>query len=388
MAFLRSSRVRESFDALTASQVIEHEPAQGAYLTPSGHLFTDELFLTPEIAMAVPAYRRARTLISSSLSQMPIHRYLDATGAALDSIPILRRPDPARVRSAFLADVIGDLCDYGVAYTVNPHHGGAAGYWTPERGNGIRKHRSLEYLPVANVVEVTPDGYRIQERKPGEATIREYEVSAESVVAFECAAGGWLRDGARAITTARHLEDAARLYAGNPNPQTLLRNVGPRRTAEQVTQLLDALEASRRTRSTAYLGRDLELESFGFDAQQIALSDARATAVLDIARLTGIPSIYLFQGPHEASMVYSTQTQARLDLHAAMTPFATAIAERLSMDDVTGEGVHVEFDYTEWLRVDPQMRADLYTKLVPLGVLTVEEARAFENLTTTETRQE
>ena len=388
MAFLRSTRVRESFDALTASQVIEHEPAAGAWLSPAGELFTDELFLTAEMAQGVPAYRRARTLISSSLAQMPLRRYLDSTGQALDSIPILRRPDPARVRSAFWGDVLGDLTDHGVAYTLNPRHASPEGYWTPERGGGIRKHRSLEWLPVANVVEVDERGYRIQERKPGANEVHEYRVPASAVVAFECSAGGWLRDGARAITTARMLEDSARLYAGNPNPQTLLRNVGPRRTAEQVTQLLDALETSRRSRSTAYLGRDLELESFGFDAQQIALSDARATAILDIARLTGVPSIYLFQGPHEASMTYSTQTQARLDLHAAMTPYATAIAERLSMDDVTGEGVHVEFDLTEWLRVDPSMRADLYTKLIPLGVLTVAEARAFEGLSTTETRAE
>ncbi len=132
------------------------------------------------------------------------------------------------------------------------------------------------------------------------------------------------------------------------------------------------------------LGRDLELESFGFDANAIALSESRSSNVLEIARLTGVPSIYLSQGPSEASMTYSNQTQARLDLHAAMTPFATAIAERLSMDDVTGEGNRVEYDFSEWLRVDPGMRADLYTKLVPLGVLTVDEARRFEQLNSTE----
>ena len=83
-------------------------------------------------------------------------------------------------------------------------------------------------------------------------------------------------------------------------------------------------------------------------------------------------------------MTYSNQTRARLDLHSAMTPFATAIAERLSMDDVTGEGNRVEYDFSEWLRVDPSMRASLYTQLVPLGVLTVEEARRFEQLNNTE----
>jgi phage portal protein BeeE len=66
-----------------------------------------------------------------------------------------------------------------------------------------------------------------------------------------------------------------------------------------------------------------------------------------------------------------------------LVPFTTAIAQRLSFDDVTGNGLTVDFDYTPFLRVDPTMRADLYAKLIPLGVMTPEEARAFEQLTPT-----
>lgn len=377
--------MRENFDALTASQVIENDAPPSAALLPSGQLYTEELFVTTEIAMGVPAYKRAKTLIASSISQMPAYQYKDTTGEKLPSLPILRRPDPNRVRSAFLADLLGDLCDHGIAYALNPQWNTAAG-WRYGESREMRKHKSLIYLPAINVAEVTEDGYRIQERKPGSAEVREYQVPAYGIVGFECAAGGWLKDGARAIVTARTLEDSARMYATNPQPTTLLRNIGPRKTPEQVQALLDALETSRRTRSTAYIGRDLELESFGFDANAISLSDARATAILDIARLTGVPSIYLSQGPNEASMMYSNQTQARLDLHATMTPYVTAINERLSMDDITGEGRHVELDLAEWLRVDPTMRADLYAKLVPLGVLTVEEARALEGINTTEVR--
>ena len=386
MALFRATRARDNFDTVTASQVVESDSVErAAALLGNGQLFTEELFVTSAIAMTVPAYRRARTIISSSLAQMPLHQYR-ANGEKLPSIPILRTPDPQRVRSAFFGDLIADLADHGVAYALNPRWNTEAGWRYSDTTE--RKHRSLVYLPAINVVEVSESGYRIQERKPGSAEVREYQVPADAVVGFECSAGAWLRDGARAIVTARLLEDSARMYAGNPQPTTLLRNVGPRKTPEQVQALLDALETSRRTRSTAYLGRDLELESFGFDATQISLADARATAILDIARLTGVPSIYLSQGPHEASMVYSNQTQARLDLHAAMTPFATAITERLSFDDVTGEGKHVEFDLAEWLRVDPMMRDDLYTKLVPLGILTTEEARVLEGLNTAQVRSQ
>jgi hypothetical protein len=51
--------------------------------------------------------------------------------------------------------------------------------------------------------------------------------------------------------------------------------------------------------------------------------------VLDIARITGIPALYLSQGISDSSMSYTTTTQQRLDLHAALLPFAAAVAERL-----------------------------------------------------------
>ncbi len=58
----------------------------------------------------------------------------------------------------------------------------------------------------------------------------------------------------------------------------------------------------------------------------------------------------------------------------------TAIEQRLSMDDVTVRGQYVEFDLDDFLRGDPLTRADVYSKLIPLGVLTVEEAREEEDL--------
>lgn len=367
MAFLRSTRVRESFDALTASQVVEpgDTPVAGV-LGVDGTLYTDEFFVTREVAMSVPAYKRAWTLITASLSQMPLGLYRESSRLATP--PFLRRMDSERIQAAFLADIIGDLCHHGVAYarvTARDDDGMVA---------------SVQYLPVEDVLEVTETSYRILVREPGDPEVHEALLAAREVLGFECSAGTWLKHGARVITTARMLEEAARLYASSPVPLTLLKNSGPRKTPEQVAELLDAIGDARRARSTAYVGRDLELEHMGWDANQIALGEARAHSVLDVARVTGVPSIYLSQGPNEAAMMYSNQTQARLDLHSAMTPYATAVAQRLSMDDCTYGGNRVEFEFAEWLRVDPTMRANLYAQMIPLGVLTVQEARRMENL--------
>jgi hypothetical protein len=327
----------------------------------------------------VPAYRRAKRLISDNVAQL-VWRQATLGGKQLPTVPFLRQPDPSRTRSALFADLVDDLADYGVAYLLNPEWSTPAGWRYSNAGTGTRKHRSARYLPVADVLDVDADGYRIRlsDDEP------DVPVPAYAVIGFECKAGGWLKAGARAITTARMLEDAARLYASNPLPTLVLRNTGPRKTPDQVTELLGQLEAARRERSTAYVGRDLELDAFSMSAVDIALSDARGTAILDIARLTGVPSLYLGQGPNDASMTYSNMTQQKLDLLSAVTPYASAIAERLSFDDITGEGAATFADVEAWLRVDPKLRAELYAALVPLGVLTVDEARSLEPLVVTE----
>jgi hypothetical protein len=352
-------------------------------ISPTGELYIDELFVTREVANAVPAYRRAKTLIGSNLSILPL-RQRDGSGKLLPSIPILRRPDPDRVSSAFWSDLYADLADFGVAYAVNPNWSNPSGWRYADSQLTARKHASLRYLPVEDVLDVSETHYRIRTRTPGADHYDEELVPVSAVVGFECSAGNWLKTGARAITTARLLEDAARMYANYPQPLSLLRNTGPRKTPEQVQELLATMESARRTRSTAYLGRDLDLTSTGFTATDISLSDARGTAVLDIARVTGVPSLYLFQGPNDASMTYSNMTMMRLDLHAAMVPFAQAVAERFSFDDLTGNGVTVEHDFSPFLRVDPQMRADLYASLISSGVMTVEEARQLEGFVATE----
>lgn len=378
-----ADRVRDAF-AVTAAAVADtgtpDHAAVARSMTLEDFLAAQTEFVNREHAHAVPAYRRARTLIAQTLAGCSI-KIRPRDGRLIEPGPFLRQPDPSRTAVAFWADIIGDLADYGVAYAVNTS--GRFGY-ADAKNPYKRKHLAVERVDPENVL-ATPDGYDVTipatdvwGRLVGPAETRHYPAS--HVVAFESDAGAWLRYGARAITTARMLEDAARTYASTPSPTTVLSNSGPRKTPEQVIELLDAFETARRTRSTAYTGRDITIDSFGFDATQIALTDARSAAVLDIARLTGVPSIYLSQGPNDASLTYSNMTQQRLDLLNAIQPFATAIEQRLSFDDVTGEGTTARFDFSAWFRTDPKFRAEIASIYVPLGVLSPNEVREYEDL--------
>lgn len=337
-------------------------------------------YVSRDRALLVPAFRRAVTLVGSTLGQMHI-RQMDSTRRVVATSAFLRQPDPKRTLAALLTDTYTDLALWGAAYWYNPR-------WATEdgwryAGSPKRKHRSVERIAPEDVAEVTHRTYTIY-RYDERGVSHPVTVPVEAMISFECASGNWLRDGAQILSTAGLAEEAVRMYLATPVPTTVIKNNGPRKTAAQVEELLGIVEESRRKRSTAYVGRDIDLTSFGFDSAQIGLESARAQIVLDIARLTGIPALYLSQAVLGSSLTYSNMTQQRLDLHAALQPFATAVEQRLSFDDVTGDGSYTEVDFGPFLRVDPTMRADLYSKLIPLGVMTVEQAQLFEELTPTD----
>jgi phage portal protein BeeE len=50
------------------------------------------------------------------------------------------------------------------------------------------------------------------------------------------------------------------------------------------------------------------------------------------------------------------------------------------MDDITRPGISVRFALDQRLRGNPLERAELYEKLIAIGVLTVDEARRWEDL--------
>lgn len=383
MGLFRRELDEAQLELLTASEVTP-EPKQEALgvaatgLNPGSIIGWGDGYVTRDTAMSVPAFRRAVTLVGSTLGQMHLRQEVE-NGRFITTSPLLRQLDPKRTLVAVLSDIYTDLTLWGAAYLYNPRWRSEAGW--RYAGSSKRKHRSLEVVRPEDVAQVRHDGYVIY-RYDSRGVSHPVEVPVEAIVAFECSSGHWLRDGAKAINTALLLEDAVRMYAQTPVPTTIIKNNGPRKTATQVEELLAIVEESRRKRSTAYVGRDIELDAFGgMTAIDIALVDARAQAILDIARITGIPALYLSQGINGSSTYYANLTQQRLDLHAALQPFATAVEQRLSFDDITGDGSYVKVDFGPFLRVDPSMRAELYSKLIPLGIMTPEEARAFEELT-------
>jgi HK97 family phage portal protein len=313
-------------------------------------------------ALSVPALKRARDLIASTIASAPLLEY-GPDGLERPARALLAQPDPTRTTPNVLASTVADLALEGVSY-----------WYVTERyaedGRPFRaKHLPFETVGVltdtmGDVTEVSVNGTR---------------VDPANIIGFEALSGGWLRSGARAIRTAYKLEAAVRVFADKPLPLMALKNMGPKLTEDQVDELLAYWDATD-DRSVKYAGRDIELQAVGWSPEQLGLNAAREHQASELARLTGVPAWYL-SADSGGSMTYTTTTQTRLDLYAlALQPYAVAIEARLSMDDVTGRGTKVRFDFSEFLRSDPELRARLWTSLIASGVMTAEQAQYLEPL--------
>ena len=313
-------------------------------------------------ALTVPAVKRARDLIAGTIATAPLLE-VAPDGTYRSPRAILAQPDPTRPTPNVLASTVADLCFEGVSYW----------YVTERYAEDGRPFRA-KHLPF-DTVQTETNSY-------GDVTelyVMGQKVDPANVIGFEALSGGWLRAGARTIRTAAKLEHAVRIFADKPLPLMVLKNMGPKLTEDQVDELLAYWDATD-DRSVKYAGRDIDMNPVGWSPEQLGLNDARAHQAQQLARLTGVPAWYL-SADSGGSMTYTTTTQTRLDLYAlALAPYATAIESRLSMDDVTGRGTRVRFDFSEFLRSDPELRARLWTALIGAGVMTVAEARALEPL--------
>lgn len=324
--------------------------------------------VTRQVALGVPAFARGLQLITGSVASLPLREYAD--GVAQPARPLLARPDPSRASFTVVRDLADDLVCYG------------RGYWqvTDVAGDGPYTYPvSVRALPAGEVGEdadprwIVHDGRRLRVSDPTTpGTVR------GDVLVF----GGWdgvLTFAADTIALAAALETTVRTYAATPAPQTALKNTGADLPPDKVDELLDAWEDARASRVTAYLSAAVDVEKLSWNAADLQLVDARNQAALEVGRALNLDPVWIGATPGGGgqSLVY----QNRVDLYRQLVDTTLAavfhpIEQRLSLWDATPRSREVRFDLSGFLRSNAEQRAELVAKLLPLGVMTVDEARA------------
>ena len=340
------------------------------FVFPPGSRLGFTAFQLPTVfradALSVPAVSRARNLIASTIAGLPIFNYA-ADGTEIDRLPWMIQPEADTPRMTTLSYTVDSLFFYGRAY-----------WQVVDQYQEDGRPRLFEWIDPTRVgFRFNTEGTKIIDYDiEGKVTPR---TGIGRLIVFTGSEEGLLARAGRTIRTAVELERASLTYAETPAPSMVLKNSGVDLPKDQVESLLNRWKESRTNRATAYLNASLDFQAVGFSPKDMALVEAREYIVQDLARATGIPAWYL-GADTGSSMTYSNLTSSRRDLiDFCFQPYVHAIEQRLSMRDVLPGGQHIAFSFTDFLRSSPAERAQLYSSLVPLGILTPEEAREMED---------
>ena len=325
-------------------------------------------FVTRREALSVPACSRGRNVIVGTAASLELHVKRKFDDSRVEPTPtIISQPDKNMPTAVVYGMTAENLLFHGVAYWQIKEIDPATG--RPSQIRWIDAPRVSQVLDSTGEIVI---GYQLEAQRVPDNGIG-------SLIQFTgIDPDGVLNRGGRTLRTAAALERAVFNYAETPTPSVVLKANVPM-DSNKATAILTAWKQARQTKGTAFLSDNVDMQSVGFNAADLQLTEAREYLAKEIARLMNIPAYYLDAATN--SMTYSNVTaERRALLDFSLRPLLTAIEQRLSMDDVTVSTQYVEYDLDDFLRGNPLERADVYQKLIPLGVLTVEEAREEEDL--------
>lgn len=309
-------------------------------------------------ACTVPAYSRGRSLIADTVAGFPLDEWVDGQ-RVLPPRPLLVNPDPDTTRRYLLAVTVADLVDDGRA-------------WWEVTSRVAETGRPRTVRHASDRVHVEPDGTVLLDDTP---------VRARDLIRFDHAPMGCLVRGARILRTALALERAAETYARQPAPRTILRGTGEVHLDDtESVALLDAYERTVRARGAAYVDA-VDVEQVGWNASELQLVEARRHTAAQVANLLSVDSYWLGASESGSSLTYTN----RQDLYRGLVdltlrPYLDTVEQRLSADDVTERGHVVRWNLDAFLRGNVEARAQLVASLLPLEVLTRDEARVLLDL--------
>lgn len=318
--------------------------------------------ISRDVAIRVPAVKKARDLVCGGLGQIPLNMHNPAGG--VEPWGLFDQPEEGRAPVNTWTDVLDDMFFHKTARLRVTHVG-----WHGKPAQ-VERMKPGKHTPGAGGWWLHRDG------KPA------VWVPKDQVIEIESPHDKLLEAGSRAIRVLSHLEAGAlNAVDGVPMNDYFVPNSDedPFETDDEVVEFLKSWQTKRRARATGYVPAGLEYKTNTYSPKDLQLVEAREMAITEIARLTGVDAEEL--GISTTSRTYfNAQDRRRHLLDFVFGPYRRAIESRLSMPDVTPRGYTVRFDTAEFARADDFETAQTEEILLRSGVLDVNEVRARRNL--------
>ena len=329
----------------------------------------DELPVTPDEAVQCTAISGALNVIAGRGCTLPLQRWRAEVELPAGNFLSHPEADSNITLTVTMWNTLADMCLAGVGYwriLVRDFNG------FPLVIRRIEPRRCIPRYATVPGIGLVVLGW----------TIDGIEFAESEVLAFSGPnPRGWCVDAARAIRTAMALERAAKHYAEEPLPTIVLKNSsGVDLPDAKVTEILDRWKLARSQRTTAYVNSALDVDHVGFSAVDMQLTEGRQQAVLEIARVTGVPHGLLAASPQGSTLTYRNIEGEAQQALQAMAPYLVVIEQRLSGDDVVPHGQSVRFDLTELMRPATADLVAMIATLYPMGLLGKAESRSLLGL--------
>jgi HK97 family phage portal protein len=331
-----------------------------------------------ETAFKITAVWSAVSLISDTISTLPVDSYIRRDGARFPFRPRpawVTKPDLDQQPSAFWQSIIVSLLIDGNAFIRVYRRGGE----------------------IVNLVPLNPHNVQIKRNGIGrvmfEVQGEKRLLSSEEVIFIaDLVRPGDIRGMARVEALKDNfglsiaLESyAARFFSNSATPQGIIEFPG-NLNAEQAENLRRGFDSAHRglkkSHKTGVLSGGATWKATGVDPEDSQLELSRRLAVEDVARAFNIPNHMLgVQGSTayasvEQDSIFFVQHTLRPIVQKLETAFSPLLSEAPG-----GEAAFIRFNLDGLLRGDSQARATAYSIGLQSGYYTVNDIRRFEDLT-------
>jgi len=334
-------------------------------VTIAGLFDAEALVLTRSQVIGNPVVARGRDLIAVTIGRLPIFA-VQAAGRLPTQPSWLQQPEAGRPRSTTVTWTVDDLLFYGVAF------------WEIVSRDFTNRPNRFRWLPRQQC-DVRPSTGELLSCA-GRA-ITDY-------IRFDGPHEGLITRARQSIIDARHAMRSYARAADNPVPSIDLHQTGgaPLDDVEQ-RQLIDSWAAARRGQNggVAYTNQVVDARVLGVPVENL-LIDTLKRVDLDLTRHMNLPA-WATDAPVEGqNLTYqNVQGAARQLIDYTLAGYITAIADRLSLDDVLPHLTWAEIDTDSLTLPDFAARMAGYKAAQDANVYTAEECRAMETTAPLET---
>lgn len=331
------------------------------YAATFANLFDlDYIPVTRVTAMNIGVISKSRHMLTTPIGSMPIV-HMNGRDVAQQTSLVCKQPEQGRSRSTSLIWWTDAMFFYGRVWLKVVGRGGPGG--RPDRFQWVP-----EWFAKVDETGALVEAFGVP-------------IAGSDVIRIDGPHEGILNFAAGSIRERLAINLASANASANPVPSiNLHQKGGTPMTQDQINDMLAQWTAARAKRGggVGYTNETIEAIAMGLQPEQLLIDEKKASD-LNLVRECGMPAWAVDATVEGSNLTYSNSpSRARELVDFSLQGYMTAIADRLSMDDILPPGEWCRIDASGLTRGDFLTRMQGYKAAQDAGVYTAEQCAQIE----------